>query len=119
MQLIPQVPQTSQSPFKPYNQNQNYSQPRQWEDSFQNFKNVTHSTIEQQNRTIDELRNENFKNVTHFNLQAQSVSSLEKMVGQLAYSVQTLEMTVEKDKFPSQPVPNPKGVHEASTNSPQ
>ncbi|KAH9705552.1 Endonuclease [Citrus sinensis] len=28
-------------------------------------------------------------------------------------------MTVEKGKFPSQPVPNPKGVHEVSTNSPQ
>ena len=28
-------------------------------------------------------------------------------------------MTVEKGKFPSQPVPNPKGVHEASTSSPQ
>ena len=41
------------------------------------------------------------------------------MVGQLASSVQTLAMTVEKGKFPSQPVPNPKGVHEASTSSPQ
>ena len=28
-------------------------------------------------------------------------------------------MTVEKDKFPSQPIFNPKGVHEASTSSPQ
>ena len=28
-------------------------------------------------------------------------------------------MTVEKGKFPSQPVPNTKGVHEASTSSPQ
>ena len=28
-------------------------------------------------------------------------------------------MTVEKGKFPSQPMPNPKGVHEASTSSPQ
>ena len=28
-------------------------------------------------------------------------------------------MTVEKDKFPSQLVPNPKGVHEVSTSSPQ
>ena len=41
------------------------------------------------------------------------------MVGQLASSVQTLAMTVEKGKFPSQPVPNSKGVHEVSTNSPQ
>ncbi|KAH9725250.1 hypothetical protein KPL70_007801 [Citrus sinensis] len=41
------------------------------------------------------------------------------MVGQLASSVQTLVMTVEKSKFPSQPVPNPKGVHEATTSSPQ
>ena len=40
-------------------------------------------------------------------------------MGQLASSVQTLAMTVEKGKFPSQPVPNPKGVHEASTSSPQ
>ena len=54
-----------------------------------------------------------------FNSQAQSVLNLEKMVGQLASSVQTLAMTVEKDKFPSQPVLNPKGVHEASTSSPQ
>ena len=54
-----------------------------------------------------------------FNSQAQSLSNLEKMVGQLASSVQTLAMTVEKGKFPSQPVPNPKGVNEVSTNSPQ
>ena len=116
MQPIPQISQASQPPFRPYNQNQNYSQPRPWEDAFQNFKNVTHSTIEQQNRTIDGLRNELRAG---FNSQAQSVSSLEKMVGQLASSVQTLAMTVEKGKFPSQPVPNPKGVHEASTSSPQ
>ncbi|KAH9763009.1 hypothetical protein KPL70_001028 [Citrus sinensis] len=113
---IPQNPQASQPPFRPFNQNQNYSQPRPWEDAFQNFKNVTHSTIKQQNRTIDGLRNELRAG---FNSQAQSVSSLEKMVGQLASSVQTLAMTVEKGKFPSQPVPNPKGVHEASTSSPQ
>ncbi|KAK9185186.1 hypothetical protein WN943_025540 [Citrus x changshan-huyou] len=81
-----------------------------------NFKNVTHSTIEQQNRTIDELRNEIRAG---FNSQAQSVSSLEKMVEQLGSSVQTLAMNVEKGKFPSQPVPNPKGVHEASISSPQ
>ena len=41
------------------------------------------------------------------------------MVGQLASSVQTLAMIVEKGKFPSQPLPNPKGVHEASTSTPQ
>ncbi|KAH9750406.1 hypothetical protein KPL71_013870 [Citrus sinensis] len=34
------------------------------------------------------------------------------MVGQLASSFQSLAMTVEKGKFPSQLVPNPKGVHE-------
>ncbi|KAK9185028.1 hypothetical protein WN943_025381 [Citrus x changshan-huyou] len=116
MQPIPQVLQASQPPFRPYNQNQNYSQPRPWEDSFQNYKNVTHSAIEQQNRIVDELRNEMRAG---FNSQAQSVSSLEKMVGQLASSVQTLTMTVEKGKFPSQPVPNPKGVYEVSTSSPQ
>ena len=54
-----------------------------------------------------------------FNSQAQSVSSLEKMVGQLASLVQILAMTVEKGRFLSQPVPNPKGVHEVSTSSPQ
>ncbi|KAK9222119.1 hypothetical protein WN944_010551 [Citrus x changshan-huyou] len=54
-----------------------------------------------------------------FNSQAQSVSSLEKMVGQLASSVQTLAMIIEKGKFPRQPVPNPKGIYEASTSSPQ
>ena len=84
------------------------------EDAFQNFKNITHSTIEQQNRTIDELWNEMRAN---FNSQEQSVSNLEKMVGQLASSVQTLAMTVKKGKFLSQPVPNPKGVYEVSTNS--
>ena len=52
-----------------------------------------------------------------FNSQAQSVSNLEKMVGQLASSVQTLAMIVEKCKFPCQPVSNPKGVHEVSTSS--
>ncbi|KAK9187298.1 hypothetical protein WN944_018690 [Citrus x changshan-huyou] len=41
------------------------------------------------------------------------------MMGQLASSVQTLAIIVEKGKFPSQPVPNLKGVHEASTSSPQ
>ncbi|KAH9658353.1 hypothetical protein KPL70_023455 [Citrus sinensis] len=95
MQQIPQNPQASQPPFRPYNQNQNFSQPRPWEDAFQNFKNVTHSTIEQQNHTIDGLRNELGAG---FNSQAQSVSSLEKMVGQLASSVQTLAMTVDKGK---------------------
>ena len=45
MQPIPQISQASQPPFRSYNQNQNYSQPRPWEDAFQNFKNVTHSTI--------------------------------------------------------------------------
>ncbi|KAK9211965.1 hypothetical protein WN943_001344 [Citrus x changshan-huyou] len=50
----------------------------------QNLKNLTHSTIEQQNRTIDGLRNELRAD---FNSQAQSVSSLEKIVGQLASSV--------------------------------
>ena len=58
MQQIPQVSQASQPPFRPFNQNQNYSLPRPWEDAFYNFKNVTHSTIDQQNRTIDGLRNE-------------------------------------------------------------
>ena len=72
--------------------------------------------IEQQNRIIDGLRNELRAG---FNSQAQSVSSLEKIVGQLASLVQTLAMTVEKGKFSSQPVPNPKGVHKASTSSPQ
>ncbi|KAK9190504.1 hypothetical protein WN943_019110 [Citrus x changshan-huyou] len=66
----------------------------------QNFKNVTHSTIEQQNRKIDKLRNEMRAG---FNSQAQSVSNLEKMVGHLASSVQILAITVEKDKFLSQP----------------
>ena len=28
-------------------------------------------------------------------------------------------MTIKKGKFPSQPVPNPKGVHEVSTSSSQ
>ena len=42
------------------------------------------------------------------------------MVGQLASSVQTLAIIVEKNKFPSQPVSNPKGlVNEVSTSSPQ
>ena len=54
-----------------------------------------------------------------FNSQAQSVLSLEKIVGQLASSIQTLAMTIEKDKFSSRPVPNLKGVHEVSTNPPQ
>ncbi|KAH9669188.1 hypothetical protein KPL70_021684 [Citrus sinensis] len=41
------------------------------------------------------------------------------MVGQLVSSIQILAMTVKKGKFPSQPVPHPKGVHEVSTSSPQ
>ena len=116
MQLIHQVPQASQPPFRLYNQNQNYSQPRPWGDAFQNFRNVTHFTIEQQNHTIDELRNEMRAG---FNSQAQSISSLEKMVGQLASSVQTLTMIAEKGKFLSQPMSNSKRMHEVSTSSPQ
>ena len=54
-----------------------------------------------------------------FNSQGQSISSLEKMVGQLTSSIQTLAMTVEKDKFPSQLGFNPKEVHDASTSSPK
>ena len=38
---------------------------------------MTHSTLEQQNRTIDKLRN---KMRVAINSQAQSVSNLEKMV---------------------------------------
>ena len=53
---------------------------------------------------------------TDFNSQAQSISNLEKMVGQLTSLVQTLAITVVKDKFPNQPVPNPKGVDEVSTS---
>ena len=41
------------------------------------------------------------------------------MVEQLTFLVQTLAITIEKGKFPSQPVPNPKEVHEVSTSSPQ
>lgn len=41
------------------------------------------------------------------------------MVGQLAYLVETLAMTVENGKFPNQPVPNPKAIHEVITSSPQ
>ena len=54
-----------------------------------------------------------------FNSQAQLVLSVKKIVGQLPSSFQTLAMTIEKGKFPSQPVPNPKGVHKASTSSSQ
>lgn len=52
-----------------------------------------------------------------FNSQAQSIMNLEKMVGRLASSIQTLTMTTEKGKFLSKLVPNPKGVHEVSTSS--
>lgn len=41
------------------------------------------------------------------------------MVGQLAYLVETLAMTVENGKFPNQPMPNPKAKHEVITSSPQ
>ena len=40
-----QIPQASQPPFRPYNQNQNYIQPRPWENSFQNLNDLTHSMI--------------------------------------------------------------------------
>ena len=70
MQSIPQVPQASQPP--------NYFEPKRWDDAFQNFKNLTHSTIEQQNRTIDELQNEMRAG---FNSQTQSISNLKEMMG--------------------------------------
>ena len=52
-----------------------------------------------------------------FNSQAQSISNLENIVGQLTFSVQTLTMIVEKGKFPRQLVPNLKSVYEVSTSS--
>ena len=73
MQPISQVPQASQPPFRPYNHNYNYSQPRPWKDAFQNFRNVTHSTIKQHNCTIDELQNDMRAG---FNSHTQSVSNL-------------------------------------------
>ena len=53
------------------------------------------------------------------NSHAQLISNLKMMVGQLVFPIQTLAMTVKKDKFLSQLVPNPKGVHEVSGNLPQ
>lgn len=111
-----QASQVSQPPFRQCNHNQNYSQVIPWEEAFQSLKNFIHITIEQQNRTIDELWN---KMRVDFNSQAQSIMNLKKMLGQLASSIQTLTMTVEKRKFLSKPVPNPKGVHEVSTSSSQ
>lgn len=54
-----------------------------------------------------------------FNSQGQSNSNFKRMVGQLAYLVETLAMTVENGKFPNQPMPNPKAIHEVITSSPQ
>ena len=48
---------------------------------------------------------------------SQSISNIEKMIGQLASTVQNLVTNIEKGKFPSQPLPNPKGVHEVGTKS--
>ena len=39
------------------------------------------------------------------------------MMGQLASTVQNLVTNIEKGKFPSQPLPNPKGVHEVGSKS--
>ncbi|GMN51263.1 hypothetical protein TIFTF001_020418 [Ficus carica] len=38
------------------------------------------------------------------------------MMGQLATSVQNLAVNIEKGRFPSQPLPNPKGVHGVGTS---
>ncbi|KAH9680959.1 BED-type domain-containing protein [Citrus sinensis] len=74
--------------------------------------------LDRLNRTIDGLQNE-LRVESKLQFTSPISFKLEKMLGQLASSVQTLAMTVEKGKFPIQPVPNLKGVHEASTSSPQ
>ena len=38
-------------------------------------------------------------------------------MGQLASTVQNLATNIEKGKFPSQPLPNPKGVYEVGAKS--
>lgn len=49
---------------------------------------------------------------TNQNSQVQSISNIEKMVGQLVSSIQNLAVNMDKGKFPSQQLLNPKGVHE-------
>ncbi|KAL2512794.1 Uncharacterized protein Adt_18394 [Abeliophyllum distichum] len=94
--------------------NQNVAQPTPWEEAIQKLTKATQAALEHQNHTIAEFKNEVRASQ---NLQAQSISNLENMMGQLASSVQQLATNIEKGKFPSQPFPNPKGVHNTGTDS--
>ena len=70
--------------------------PRQqssWEESLKTFMQSTSQAIQE------------IKSSTHLNTQA--ISKLENQVGQLAAQVGERE----KGKFPSQPIPNPKGQY--------
>ncbi|KAL2454712.1 RT RNaseH 2 domain-containing protein [Abeliophyllum distichum] len=104
-----------QAPRQTTNQfNPNFAQPKPWEEAIQKLTKATQAALEHQNHTITEFKNEVR---TSQNSQAQSISNMENMMGQLASSVQQLATTIEKGKFPSQPYPNPKGVHNIGTDS--
>ena len=50
------------------------------------------------------------------NSQAQSHSNMKKMIGQPGSLVHNLIVSIEKGKFLSQPLPNPRGVHEIDSS---
>ncbi|KAL2492865.1 Uncharacterized protein Adt_28493 [Abeliophyllum distichum] len=94
--------------------NQNFAQPKPWDEVIQKLTKATQAALEHQNHTIVEFKN---KVRASQNLQAQSISNLENVMGQRASSVQQLATTIEKEKIYSQPFPNPKGVHNTGTDS--
>lgn len=57
-----------------------------------------------------ELRNEVRATQNSQPQQIQSMSNLVRVMGQLASSIQNIAVSIEKEKFPNQPILNPKGV---------
>lgn len=74
--------------------------------AIQKLQKSTQAVIVQQNHTIADLH---YEMRTNHNSQAQSI-------GTVSYSVQNLAVNIEKGRFPSQPLPNPKGVHGVGTS---
>ena len=91
--LASQVPQPA---FKQFNSN--FQQPKPWEEAIQKLTKSTQVVLDQHSQAITELQHEMRTNHTS---QSQSISNIEKMMGQLASTIQNLATNIEIGKFPS------------------
>ncbi|KAL2517557.1 Uncharacterized protein Adt_13804 [Abeliophyllum distichum] len=71
--IASQAPQQTTRQF-----NQNFSQPKQWEEAIQKLTKATQAALEHQNHTITKFKNEMH---TSQNSHAQSISNMENMMG--------------------------------------